>query len=115
MTSCKSEPKSPKKDSKAKQPTGSRSSTSSGSSIDYGWDLSTTLAEGTDCDVEVIENIVRLLDDDNTIPFIARYRNELTKGMEPEKLREIKEQLEELRYTLCFIKKCPDIYCILYS
>ena len=67
------------------------------SDVCCNWDLSTTLAEGVNCDVGTIKNVVRLLDDDNTIPFIARYRRDETNGMEPEKLREVKEKLDELR------------------
>jgi len=64
----------------------------------YGWDLTTVLAEVVQCDARVVENVVSLLDDDNTIPFIARYRKEQTNGMEPEKLREVKDHLDLLRY-----------------
>ena len=35
------------------------------------------LARELDRPVEHIENVVRLLDEGNTIPFIARYRKEL--------------------------------------
>ncbi|PSN57378.1 hypothetical protein C0J52_02903 [Blattella germanica] len=39
--------------------------------------------------VHIASNVIRLLDEKNTIPFIARYRNELTDNMSPEKLREV--------------------------
>ena len=42
-------------------------------------------------DLKVIENIIQLLDEGNTIPFIARYRKELTKGATDEQLRDFHE------------------------
>lgn len=44
-----------------------------------------------------VENTVRLLDDDNTIPFIARYRKEATGELDEEQLRAIEERLKYLR------------------
>ncbi len=44
-----------------------------------------------------IENTVKLLDDGNTIPFIARYRKEATGELDEEKLRDIEERLNYLR------------------
>lgn len=40
---------------------------------------------------QIAENIVKLFKDDNTIPFIARYRKNMTGGMEPDQLRSVKE------------------------
>jgi uncharacterized protein len=40
---------------------------------------------------------VTLLDDGNTIPFIARYRKEVTGGLDEVQLRAIQERLEYLR------------------
>jgi uncharacterized protein len=44
-----------------------------------------------------VENTVLLLDDGNTIPFIARYRKEATGELDEEKLRDIDERLKYLR------------------
>lgn len=38
-----------------------------------------------------------LLDAENTIPFIARYRKEATEGLDEEQIRQIEEQLKQLR------------------
>ena len=43
------------------------------------------------------ENIVRLIDEGNTIPFIARYRKEQTGSLDDQLLREIYERLQYLR------------------
>ena len=40
---------------------------------------------------------VTLLDDGNTIPFIARYRKEVTGGLDEVQIRDIRERLEYLR------------------
>ncbi|HEY8423475.1 MAG TPA: Tex family protein [Clostridia bacterium] len=42
-------------------------------------------------------NIIDLLDQGNTVPFIARYRKELTGGCDDQKLREFAERLDYLR------------------
>lgn len=42
-------------------------------------------------ELKVITNIIQLLDEGNTIPFIARYRKELTQGASDEQLREFHE------------------------
>ena len=42
-------------------------------------------------DKKVIRNVITLLDEWNTIPFIARYRKELTQGATDEQLRDFNE------------------------
>ena len=44
-----------------------------------------------------IKNIVELIDDGNTIPFIARYRKEMTGSCDDQKLRDINDRLNYLR------------------
>ena len=44
-----------------------------------------------------VENVISLLDDGNTIPFIARYRKEQTGSLDDQLLREIYERLQYLR------------------
>ncbi|MBQ4302189.1 MAG: RNA-binding transcriptional accessory protein, partial [Oscillospiraceae bacterium] len=44
-----------------------------------------------------VENVVNLLDEGNTIPFIARYRKELHGSMDDTTLRELETRLEYLR------------------
>ena len=45
----------------------------------------------------IAERIVALIDEGNTIPFIARYRKEQTGAMDDQKLRALSERLEYLR------------------
>ena len=45
----------------------------------------------------IAERIIALIDEGNTIPFIARYRKEQTGAMDDQKLRELSDRLEYLR------------------
>ena len=44
-----------------------------------------------------VENTIKLIDEGNTIPFIARYRKEVTGGLSDETLRNLGERLNYLR------------------
>ena len=44
-----------------------------------------------------IEAVIRLIDEGNTLPFIARYRKEQHGSLDDQKLREISERLTQLR------------------
>jgi len=44
-----------------------------------------------------VENTVKLIDEDNTIPFIARYRKEMTGSLDDQVLRELYDRLLYLR------------------
>ena len=44
-----------------------------------------------------VENAIKLIDEGNTIPFIARYRKEVTGGLSDEILRDLGERLNYLR------------------
>ena len=46
---------------------------------------------------EQIHNTIKLIDEGNTIPFIARYRKEMTGGMSDVTLRELNDRLTYLR------------------
>jgi len=60
-------------------------------------DFAKELSLQFNCDEKYVTNIITLLDEGNTIPFIARYRKELHGSMDDQKIREIAEQLEYLR------------------
>ena len=53
-----------------------------------------------------VDAAVQLLDDGNTVPFIARYRKEATGELEDEQLRTIEERLAYLRN---FVKRQEEI------
>ena len=55
------------------------------------------LASELDQKPEYIENVIRLMDEGNTIPFIARYRKEAHGAMDDTTLRKLEERLGYLR------------------
>ena len=57
----------------------------------------TSLAQELGQKPEYVENVVALLDEGNTIPFIARYRKELHGGMDDTTLRNLETRLTYLR------------------
>ena len=60
-------------------------------------DIIQLLAQELDKQPQHVENVVRLLDEGNTIPFIARYRKELHGAMDDTSLRTLEERLNYLR------------------
>ena len=60
-------------------------------------DIIQILAQELDKNPQHVENVVRLLDEGNTIPFIARYRKELHGAMDDTALRTLEERLQYLR------------------
>ena len=55
------------------------------------------LARELDQNAQYVENVVRLLEEGNTIPFIARYRKELHGAMDDTTLRNLEERLKYLQ------------------
>ena len=60
-------------------------------------DINKTLAKEFGLKQEQVDNTVALIDDDKTIPFIARYRKELTGSLDDQILRELYDRLMYLR------------------
>ena len=60
-------------------------------------EYSQILAQQFNIKEEYAQNIINLLDDGNTIPFIARYRKEMHGSMDDQLIREFSEKLEYLR------------------
>ena len=56
-----------------------------------------TIAEELNIKEKQVENTIKLIDEGNTIPFIARYRKEVTGGLSDEVLRDLGERLTYLR------------------
>ena len=59
--------------------------------------ISQTLARELGREQNHIDNVIKLIDEGNTIPFIARYRKELHGAMDDTTLRTLAERLEYLR------------------
>ncbi len=60
-------------------------------------DILATLAQELNQPKNCVENVVQLLDEGNTIPFIARYRKELHGSMDDTTLRTLADRLNYLR------------------
>lgn len=60
-------------------------------------DIQQTLMQEFHLRASQVENVTALLDDGNTIPFIARYRKEQTGSLDDQVLRELAERLTYLR------------------
>ena len=60
-------------------------------------DITHILAKEFNLRQEQVDNTVALIDDDKTIPFIARYRKEQTGSLDDTVLRELSDRLTYLR------------------
>ncbi|NFV13682.1 Tex family protein [Clostridium sp. FAM 1755] len=59
--------------------------------------INSILSKELNISIKYIDAVIDLLDQGNTVPFIARYRKEVTGGMSDETLRELFERLTYLR------------------
>ena len=59
--------------------------------------ITNKIAEELNVKPAQVENAIKLIDEGNTIPFIARYRKEATGGLSDEILRDLGERLNYLR------------------
>ncbi|MCJ8730774.1 hypothetical protein PDJAM_G00188170 [Pangasius djambal] len=64
--------------------------------LQMNWDPVQVLAEKTGVEQWVCANIAQLLREENTIPFMVRYRKELINHMDADAVREVQLALEEL-------------------
>ena len=60
-------------------------------------DFAAVLAKEFSLRIEQVRAVMELLAAGNTIPFIARYRKEMTGSLDDQVLRELSERLEYLR------------------
>ena len=60
-------------------------------------EISVQLTEEFKLRPEHVQNILKLLDEGNTIPFIARYRKEMTGSVDDQVLRELNDRYEYLK------------------
>ena len=61
------------------------------------WDEAAVISERLDLQLSSVNRTIQLLDDGNTVPFIARYRREVTNSLDADQIRCIKNNSEELR------------------
>ncbi|KAJ7984975.1 hypothetical protein DPEC_G00360340 [Dallia pectoralis] len=65
--------------------------------LNMNWDLIQLLSDKTGVAAWVCLNIVQLFREENTIPFIVRYRKELINHMDADSVRDVQLVLDELR------------------
>lgn len=53
-----------------------------------------SIAKSLKVSVEQVKNTLSLLEEGNTVPFIARYRKEATKGLDEEQILYIEKQYQ---------------------
>ena len=63
----------------------------------FWMDILQIIADELSVKYKQVENAVNLIDEGNTIPFIARYRKEVTGGLSDEQLRTLGDRLNYLR------------------
>ena len=59
--------------------------------------ITVILAKELNKPADLVANVISLLDEGNTIPFIARYRKEAHGAMDDTTLRELEDRLKTLR------------------
>ncbi|XP_050028147.1 S1 RNA-binding domain-containing protein 1 [Dermacentor andersoni] len=62
----------------------------------YGWRVEEAVASTVGVQVDVVRNVVNMLTNDCTIPFIARYRREQTGGLQADGLQDIQDTYASL-------------------
>ena len=60
-------------------------------------DFTTVLCDQFHLQPWQVNNVIQLLDEGNTIPFIARYRKEMTGSLDDQLLRQLADRLAYLR------------------
>jgi protein Tex len=60
-------------------------------------DFSVSLSKTLQISTQQVAAVIELFDQGNTLPFIARYRKEVTGGLDEEQIRAIENGLEALR------------------
>lgn len=63
-------------------------------------DFAKIISQELNWNIQKIKNTLKLLDEGNTIPFIARYRKELTGEMDEIKLRQLEDRYQYLKSLL---------------
>lgn len=74
-----------------------KSGNSCSEDLQMSWDPIQVLAQKTGVEQWVCANIAQLLQEDNTVPFMVRYRKELINHMDADAVRDVQLVLEELR------------------
>lgn len=66
-------------------------------------DLTKDVAEAAQVQPSVANSVISMFDKGFTVPFIARYRKEVTGGLEPTVLHRLREKLDNCRYVVEYV------------
>ena len=64
--------------------------------MEHSYDIALQIAKELQLDTHHVANVIRLLGEGSTIPFIARYRKEMTGTMNEEHIAAVQKRLEQL-------------------
>ncbi|XP_068247368.1 S1 RNA-binding domain-containing protein 1 [Palaemon carinicauda] len=67
--------------------------------IKFVWDAAKVISERVGVEEWAARNTITMFDQENTLPFVARYRKDKTGNMEVEKLREIQNCYSQLKHV----------------
>lgn len=70
-------------------------------------DLTSRVAEAAEVDHGLATRVIPMFEEGFTVPFIARYRKELTGGLEPSTLHRLKQKINEVKH---FFEKMDKSY-----
>nr|CAH8819325.1 unnamed protein product [Trichobilharzia regenti] len=73
-------------------------------------DLTTKVAEAANIDQTLVSLVVPMFENGYTVPFIARYRKEITGGVEPAVLHRLKEKMNDCKMLINKIEKSMRLF-----
>ncbi|CAH8861106.1 unnamed protein product [Trichobilharzia szidati] len=73
-------------------------------------DLTTQVAEAANIDRNLVSRVIPMFEDGYTVPFIARYRKEITGGVEPTVLHRLKEKMNDCKMLIDKIEKSMQFF-----
>lgn len=76
------------------------------SELNFNQDLIVSIAKDLNIKVNQVDKVLELLSDNNTVPFIARYRKEVTGALDEEQIRAISKEYE---YQQNLLKRKEDV------
>ncbi|CAH8292542.1 unnamed protein product [Schistosoma turkestanicum] len=76
-----------------------------GNPIKMEIDLTTQVSEAANIDRTLVSRVIPMFENGYTVPFIARYRKEVTGGAEPTVLHRLKEKMNDCKVLVDKIEK----------
>ncbi|CAH8600392.1 unnamed protein product [Heterobilharzia americana] len=73
-------------------------------------DLTTQVAESANVDRNLVSRVIPMFEEGYTVPFIARYRKEVTGGIEPAILHRLKDKINDCKMVVDKIEKSLEFF-----